>query len=463
MPFSFLRLAILAALPLWVSSAIRADAIDDYVRTRMQQQRLPGVALAVVRDGAVSTVRTYGAANLESGVPVTEDTVFELGSVTKQFTAVAVLILVEEEKVVLDESIATYLAEVPQPWRGITVRHLLTHSAGIQEYLSVPGLPDRAHGAATREEMTQLLFQRLKLEFGPGETWSYSNSGYLLLGSIIEKVSGKPYWEFLRERVFMPLGMHATRSSAPRAIIRNRAAGYGWHEGRFENRAALSENAYGAGAIASTIRDMARWEAALHRGRLLTKRSYDQMWTALKVSRSDTAPFNYGFGWVIEQQRGARVVMHSGGTPGFSSAFHRYLDGGVSVIVLTNHGDRIIDHWPREIAGMVFPAVSRRRAKSDPDPVLSQTLRTALGGLIAGRPDPGLFTPAMQLFLATATGRGLWEWVGSHGELKSLTYVESETVGDNTVRRYAASLGDGEFWFSFTMTRGGEIAQVYWW
>lgn len=463
LPLPFLRLTILAALPLCASSVIRADAIDDFVRSRMKQQQLPGVALAVVRDGAVSTVRTFGTANIESGLPVTEDTVFELGSITKQFTAAAILMLVEEDRVILDDSIAAYLPGVPQPWRGITVRSLLTHSSGIQEYLSVPGLPEQAHAAASREAMAQLFFQRLKLEFAPGETWSYSNSGYLLLGNIIEKASGKSYWTFLRERIFIPLGMHATRSSEPRAIIRNRAAGYGWHEGRFENRGALSENAYGAGAIASTIRDMARWETALHSGRLLTRRSYDQMWTPLGISSGDTPPFSYGFGWVIEQQRGTRVVAHSGGTPGFSSAFHRYLDRGLSVIVLTNHGDRIIDHWPREIAGMVLPAVARRSFRSDPDPVVSQRLRTALRGLITGRPETRLFTPAMQLFLTTATGRGLWEWVGSHGELKALTHAESERVGDNTVRRYAASLGDGEFWFSFTMTKSGEIAQVYWW
>lgn len=462
MPLNFLRLTILAAIPLWLSSGLRADAIDDYVRKQMRQQRLPGVALAVVGD-AVSTMRTYGTANLELGVPVTEETVFELGSITKQFTAVAILMLVEEGKVGLDERIATYLPQVPQPWQAITVRHLLTHSSGIQEYLSVPGLPDEAHAAESREKMAQLFFQRLKLEFAPGETWSYSNSGYLLLGSIIEKASGKSYWEFLSERVFSPLGMHATRSSNPSAIIRNRSAGYGWQDDQFENRGALSESAYGAGGISSTIRDMARWEAALHAGKLLTRRSYDQMWTALKVSGKGTPPFSYGFGWVIEQQRGTRVVLHSGGTPGFSSLFHRYLDRGVSVIVLTNHGDRIIDHWAREIAGIVLPAVARNRAKSDPDPVLSQKLKTALREVIAGTQDPRLFTPAMQLFLTTAAGRGLWEWVGSHGELKSLTYAESEQVGDSTVRRYSASLGDGEFWFSFTLTKSGEIAQIYWW
>lgn len=136
-------------------------------------------------------MRSYGVANVELNTPVTEDTVFEIGSLTKQFTAAAVMMLVEEGKIGLDDALAKYLAQVPAQWRGITVRQLLTHSSGIREYLSVPGLPEQAHAAKNHDEMTRLLGQRLKLEFAPGETWAYSNSGYLLLGNIIERASGK--------------------------------------------------------------------------------------------------------------------------------------------------------------------------------------------------------------------------------------------------------------------------------
>ena len=152
--------------------------------------------------------------------------------------------------------------------------------------------------------MTRLFATRVAREFLPGETWAYSNTGYLLLGDIIERVSGSSYWEFLRTRVFAPAGMHATRSSDPRAVIRARAAGYGWSSGDFENRFPLSENAYSAGAIVSTITDMARWAIAVHAGRLISKASRDQIWTPLTVTRGPVPPFSYGFGWVVD--RGAR-------------------------------------------------------------------------------------------------------------------------------------------------------------
>lgn len=451
---------ILAATLLCASAAARADAIDDYVCEQMRRLHLPGVALAVVRDGAVSTTRTYGLANLELEVPVTADTVFELGSVTKQFTAVAVMMLVEEGRIGLDDGIAKHLPDVPEKWRPITVRHLLTHSSGIQEYLAVPGLPDQVH-AAGREQIARMFYERLRLEFGPGETWSYSNSGYLLLGNIIERVSGQPYWQFLRERVFVPLGMTATRSSEPRALIRNRAAGYGWRDGAFDNRGALTENAYGAGSIASTIRDMTRWESALHAGRLLKKSSFEQIRTPLTVSRGPIPPFSYGLGWVVDRESGRRAVLHSGGTPGFSSAIRRYVDDGLTVIVLANHGDRILDHLPQDIAGMVLPAVARKRPASDPDPALTGRLTEALRDLLSGTAGAGgdRFTPAMQLFLTTSNGRGLWEWIGSHGELKSLSYAQT----DGSTLRYRGRLGDAEVWFSFTLTADGRIAQIYWW
>ena len=452
-----------AAIVLGAISLARGDTIDDYVETQTRELRLPGLALAVVREGEVATIRTYGRANLELDVPVTEETVFEIGSLTKQFTSAALMMLVEEGKVALDDSIAKHLPQIPSKWRGITVRHLLTHSGGIQEYLSVAGLADRAHAASSHDEMTRLLGQRLKLEFAPGETWAYSNPGYLLLGNIIERASGKPYWEFLSERIFAPLGMPATRSSDPRALIPKRAAGYGWRGAQFENRGALHENAYAAGAIASTIRDMARWATALQRRELLSRKSWDEIWTPLTVSRRAVPPFSYGFGWVVDFEHGKRAVFHSGGTPGFSSAIRRYPDEGLAVIVLANHGDRILDHLPMEIAAIVSPALAREQPTPDPDPARNERLTTALRGMLNGKPDPKLFTPAMQLFLQTSSGRGLGEWVASHGDLKSLTYSQTEPAGENSTVRYRALVGQAHLWFSFTVTRDEKIAQVYWW
>jgi CubicO group peptidase (beta-lactamase class C family) len=310
--------------------------------------------------------------------------------------------------------------------------------------------------------MTRLFATRITQEFPPGATWAYSNTGYLLLGDIVERASGQSYWAFLRTRVFEPAGMNATRSSDPRAIIPARATGYGWSASGFENRPHLSENAYSAGAIVSTIGDMTRWAIALHAGRLISRASRDQIWTPLTVSRGPVAPLSYGFGWVVDRDRGHRAVLHGGGTPGFSSAIRHYPDDGVTVIVLANHGDRILDHLPLAIAGMVLPAVARKEA-ADPDPRRTERLTEALRAFVAGKADPRAFTPAMQTFLATATARGLGEWIASHGEVTSLRYVQTERAGPHSVLRYQAVVGDARLWFSFTLTRNGDIAQIYWW
>ncbi|HEU5163449.1 MAG TPA: serine hydrolase domain-containing protein [Thermoanaerobaculia bacterium] len=457
-----MRLAGLAVLFLLAAPAVRGDAIDDYAREQMERMRFPGLALAVVRDGAVVTTRMYGSADLAGKTPVKAETVFELGSISKQFTAMAVMMLVEDGKIALDASIANYLPDVPEPWRRITVRHLLTHSSGIREYLSDPELAKEVHGAADHAAVARILMARLPLDFDPGATWAYSNSGYLLLGHIVERASGTPYWDFLKARIFEPAGMRSTRSSDPNAKIRNRATGYGWTGERFEARPPVPVNAFAAGAIVSTIQDMAKWEAALHAGRFLKKESFEAMWTPLRLAGGATPPFSYGFGWVVDAHHGGTVVLHSGGTPGFSSAIRRHLRERVTVILLANHGDRIIDPLALDIAGLADPALARRRS-DDPDLVRTARHLRAIRDLLTGRGDPELFTPAMQLFLSTPSGRGLLEWIGSHGPLRALTYAESERVGLVTVHRYRARLGDARVWFSVAMSDAGAIAQIYWW
>jgi CubicO group peptidase (beta-lactamase class C family) len=456
-----MRVIRLSVLVVCVALWPRADTFDDYVAAQMQSLRLPGLALAVVRDGKVATIRTYGKASLELDAPVTPDTVFELGSVTKQFTAVAVMMLVEDGRLRLDDSIAAHLPEVPDAWRTITVRHLLTHSSGLQEYLAIPGLADQAH-ALDHRGMTRLFASRIRQEFSPGDTWAYSNTGYLLLGDIIERASGQSYWELLRVRVFEPAGMRATRSSDPQVVIRDRASGYAWNGAAFENRRSLSASAYSAGAIVSTITDMARWAMALQTGTMIGTAGRDEIWTPLTVTRGPVPPFNYGFGWVVDQERAHRAVLHSGGTPGFSSAIRHYPDEALTVVVLANNGDRILDQMPLEIAGLMMPEVARQEG-SDPDARLSARLAEALRGVMAGKAPLAEFTPAMQGLLSTATGRGLAEWIASHGALRSLRYGQTERVGQHRVLRYRAVVGDAHLWFSFRLTADNEIAQIYWW
>lgn len=262
------------ALAVFFSAAVLAadDEVDCYVQGQMQRLKIPGLSLAVVRNGKIIKQQGYGLADLELNAPATPASVYEIGSNTKQFTAAAVMMLIEEGKIALEDSIAKYFPGAPENWRGITVRHLLSHTSGIQNHVAVPGylgvfktdLFGRV--SPSREELLEMFF-RLPLEFQPGDSWAYDNTGYYLLGVIVEQASGRSYWQFLEERIFQPLGMTATRNTDSTPVVANRASGYEWREKTFENRPALAPFiGFSAGSLLSSVEDLARWDAALPRG-----------------------------------------------------------------------------------------------------------------------------------------------------------------------------------------------------
>jgi CubicO group peptidase (beta-lactamase class C family) len=454
---------VLPVLVLLAGTA-RADAVDDYLEREREALGFPGLSLAVVRDGRVVKARGYGLASLELGVPATKESVYEIGSLTKQFTATAVMMLVEEGRIRLDDSLARFFPDGPGWWKEITLRHLLHHTSGILNYTDVGDFLALGRTDFTRERILELLYA-LPSEFAPGATWSYSNTGYYLLGMVIEKASGRSYWEFLEERIFGPLGMRSTRSADPRAIVPNRAAGYGKAKGGLENRAPLTPSAAGAaGAILSTAVDLARWDAALRGRKLVGASSLREMWTPSRVTGGGVAPVPYGFGWATSDHRGRRAVLHGGGTPGHSSVIYRALDEGLTVILLANLGDRLTEQLAVEVAGLYDPALARpRRPAAPPDERTAHTLRRALGQLLEGRPDLDAFTPAARIFLGTSAGKGIWQWIGSHGPLGSFEHSDWEDVPEGRLHRCRAILGKSAYRFSFLVDAEGRIAQAYWW
>ena len=254
------------------------------------------------------------------------------------------------------------------------------------------------------------MFFKRPLEFQPGETWAYDNTGYYLLGMIIEKVRGKSYWQFLDERIFKPLGMDATRSTDPQPVVPNHASGYEWKDKHFENRPILLPRiAFSAGGLLSTVDDMVIWDAALSSEKLLTKPSLNQIWTAPLTNVGADAPFNYGFGWFVDSYHGHRLVQHSGGTPGFSSVIYRFIDDKLTIIILTNHSDMIIDELAVGIAGMCLPALKRPEAEPDPNPMAMAKSKEIVSGLKKGNYELGAFTVPMRVFLNTATGKAFWK------------------------------------------------------
>jgi CubicO group peptidase (beta-lactamase class C family) len=446
-----------------------ADQVDRYMRSQMAGLGIPGASVGVIKGGKLIKSAGYGFANLELKSPATPETVYELGSLTKQFTAAAVMLLVEEGKVDLNDSVTNYFPDAPASWKGITVRHLLTHTSGIQNHVGAPGFMDRFktdllfNTSPSLPELTRMFYE-LPLEFEPGETWAYDNTGFILLGLMIEKVSGKDYFTFLSERLFKPLGMNATVSTNPKPITPNRASGYDRvANGTFENRGILMPGiALSAGSVISTVSDMAKWHAALNSVKILKPSSLKQMWSVTRTNDGSIAPFDYGFGWFIDDFNGHRIVQHSGGTPGFSTVFYRFIDDDLAVIVLTNRSDWVLDQLAIDIAGMYVPSLRRSVSKVDVDQQMTAKFRTAVAGLLKGEIDNAVFTKPMNTFLRTTTGKGFWQWFKSFGELRSFEYSSSQKLGDSNLSRYKAVMGSNHYWVTIVTDRQGKIAQIRW-
>jgi CubicO group peptidase (beta-lactamase class C family) len=325
---SRIRTLFALAFLLTAAVAVRADHIDEFVKGEMQKMRIPGLSIAVIKDGKIIKAEGYGLANIELNVPARPDTVYKIGSVSKQFIASGIMLLVEEGRISLDDKISKFLEGTPDTWKDITVRHLLTHTSGIVR--EAPGFdPLKIQNDA---DVIKTAYS-LPLRFAPGEKYEYCNVGYFSLAEIIHKVSGKPWPDFLRDRLFMPLEMTATRTTTMTDIVPNRANGYGWRSGKQQN----SEVYFAlrpSGAFLSTVLDLAKWDAALYSDKVHKQSVRDQMWTRLKLNNGTTFP--YGFGWQLEPVGGHRQVHHGGSLPGFRAALARFVDDKLTVVVLAN-------------------------------------------------------------------------------------------------------------------------------
>ncbi|HZB45809.1 MAG TPA: serine hydrolase domain-containing protein [Pyrinomonadaceae bacterium] len=439
-------------------AAARADEVDDYVREQMRRRHVPGLALAVVRDGKLVKARGYGLASVELNVPVRVETVFEIGSVTKQITAAAVMLLAEEGKLGLDDPLGKHLPGTPDAWGAITVRHLLTHTSGLKNYTGLRGfeLTERLK----REDFIRLVAAH-PLAFAPGDAHAYGNTNYSLLGYVVEAVSGRPYWQFVTERIFKPLGMNATRDRDPHHLIPNRAVGYEWEDGRLVGRDYDLTDVFSAGATVSTVLDLVKWDAALAGEKLLKKSSLEQVWTPTRLNDGTTHP--YGLGWYVENVRGHGRVRHNGQTAGFAASIARYREKRVTVIVLTNLGTLgLAGRINQGVAKHYLPALSLKRLgeQTDPDPQTSTRLRSALAELLAGRVEPAAFTSARAAALSTANAKESWREIASYGPLKSLAFVEREPSNKSRTLRYKAALGEHLLLLKFVLEDDGRIAEV---
>jgi CubicO group peptidase (beta-lactamase class C family) len=309
-----------------------AAGVGAVVRAEMARQRIPGLAAALVRGGEIVTAQGYGLANVEHNVPVTPDTIFQSGSLGKMFTSAGVMLLVEDGKIALSDPIAKFLPDAPAAWQAVTVRHLLTHTSGIADYTSGPLDLRKDY---TEEQLASLAYGA-KLEFAPGEKWNYSNTGYLLLGIVIRKASGKFYGDVLAERVFAPLGMKTTRVISEAAIVPHRAAGYTLVKNELRNQGWVSPslNTTADGALYFSLNDLLAWDAGVRAGRVLSAASWNAVFEPVRLNDGKT--HGYGFGWAIGTRGGETVYRHGGAWQGFKTHYARFHRGNLSIVVLAN-------------------------------------------------------------------------------------------------------------------------------
>lgn len=459
------RLSIWVLLSLVAASSnAQADKVDHYVEILLKHINVPGLSLAVVKDGKVIKSKGYGLANVELNVPATPNTVYQWASVTKQFTAAAILLLADDHRLMLDERISIYLTNAPVAWSNVTVRHLLNHTSGIKSYTSLSGFFKDIRKDFTKEELIGRV-RDLPLEFEPGARWSYSNTGYFLLGLIIEKVSGHSYGDFLRERIFGPLQMKTARVNEQFLIIPNRATGYASVSNRWLTSEFVSPTQpFSAGVLTGTIYDLAKWDAALYGDRLLSAANRKLMWTPTRLNNGKTR--DYGFGWELGELRGHRYVAHGGGIHGFSTYILRLLDDKLTVIALMNGaGNPTV--LARGVANLYIPELlpASIKPQPDPDPALTKRLKECLHEL-AAKMDSPLITPEFreEYSKARARAESLSERLK---EMKSFTFVASDPAPPGSERlgvavsrfAYYKMVGAKETrFYTFEMTADGKVA-----
>ena len=333
--------------------------IDAAVQQDVASGRVAGVAVAVLRDHKLLFVKGYGRANLELATPVSAKTVFRIGSLTKQFTAAGVLLLAEQGKLKIDDKLSLYLPNFPRA-NDVTLRDLLDHTSGIHNFTESPVIDKISTSGATVEDLVNdIAGQSPLFDFEPGTGWWYSNSNYVLLGAVIEKVSGKTWAAFMKSEIFDKLGMTDTAADDARDVVPHRASGYsliGGTPGKFRNADFTDMSVpYAAGALRSTAGDMARWNAALFGGKLLKVESLNEMLAPGRLrngAETQTAiawpggksfppppgyiPGPYSFGLDHHSEDGRRIIGHDGSIAGFNALMQTYVDEGLTIIVLTN-------------------------------------------------------------------------------------------------------------------------------
>ena len=445
------------------SPAAQLAAVDDYVAAEMRAQHIPGLALAVLRDGEPLYVRSYGVATLEHPVPATPETLFQLGSVGKQFTSTAVMLLAREHRLELDDPLSKYVPEIPPGWRAVTLRDMLKHQSGIAQ-LTPPArdLLDLHHDYTDAEYIR--LATSLPLDFEPGTDASYSDTAYVLLGIVIDRITGEFYGDLLADRVFRPLGMTRTRIISDTDIIPDRASGYEMGaSGAIQNQGwvAPALNRTAGGSLYSTVRDLARWDRALWAGAVLTHDELARAWTIDALKDGGSPLLHYGYGWEINSLRGHPVIEYDGNWQGFQSAMARYQDRHLTIVVLTNLSLCRVQRIVHTVAGFFDPEVAHfKDASDDPRPALTREFRGLIEDSQEGRLRSERLSAAARREISPRWLAALARDLRETGPIERLVFAEQRSTKAGLERVYRVDTREMVDFFTVRYLKGGVIDEV---
>ena len=451
--------------------------IDNYVMQQMQASFTPGVVVGVVKHGKVLLAKGYGLSNVELATYTDANSAFQLLSVSKQFIAGAIMLMVETGKVSLDQSITFYLPDVPLAWKKITIRNLLTHTSGIIDLTDIHPFFEQIREDATPQQLLEPVYKE-ELLFSPGTQWRYSNSNYFVLGLVIERISDKKLQDFLKENIFQPLGMTATRMNDATDVIPYRASGYNWIGEDAEKMPAMISGYHGAknvlqnaiyisptrvwaaGGIVSTVNDLIKWDSALRNNLLLKKDSYLQMITPGKLSGA--VETNYGFGNELLEIRGHKVAGHQGGGMAFNTSFLQFINDDITVIILCNQTTCPSKQMAIHIASFLIPDLDysitpNKNIKESKQ--ITELFKSLLINSKAGKVQFELFAPEAQE-TAKFISRAGPEFLGAKGQLKSVKLVDEQFEGGKHIYTYQTIFEKSTLIWKFELNSDNKVLNL---
>ena len=442
---------------LFFEMSAQTDAVDGYLMKQMQKNHIPAISVAIVRNGKITKLKSYGVANIEVDVAATPDSAFQIASTTKPFTGVLLMRLVEQGKLSLDDPITKYIPEAPEAWRPITIRHLATHSSGLSDAYPTEKIK-------TADEAIQAA-AKLPLAYAPGSRAAYGLTDFVVLAGIMEKVSGRTFSALLAEHVTNPLAFTSTRFSNAvengplrlSDVVPRRAPTYRWNGAAQQVTEYLYPQwTYAAGGLFSSAADLALFVVAIDEGRLLKPSSLNSMWQRQQLS--DGSQGDFAIGWTARTYRGRKTVGHSGG-PALSDMI-RFIDDKLTIIVLTNQ-QKLFPALAEGVADIIAPGpVPARKPIPDDDSALTASLRSVIEGLADGKVNEELFAPEARKQLVPSLREFGPQLIGFYDPLQSFTFVEQKPESNRTIRKYRAMYGTKPVLWTFVLGNDRRIISM---